>query len=142
MTSAVLTVLFLIKQRHTRLAESPDYRPGSLGNLAARLPVRRDARQGRLPDRRVRVPALHRRGHLRRDLGRGGMGPLLGLGPQGDLGVHRLGRLRVLPARPRDCRLEGQGRCVVNLLGFGAITFNFLVVNIVVSGLHSYAGLS
>ena len=26
-------------------------------------------------------------------------------------------------------------------LGFGAITFNFLVVNIVVSGLHSYAGL-
>jgi cytochrome c-type biogenesis protein CcsB len=38
MTSAVLTVLFLVKQRHTRLAGSPDYRPGSLGNLAARLP--------------------------------------------------------------------------------------------------------
>ncbi len=30
----------------------------------------------------------------------------------------------------------------INLLGFCAITFNFLVVNIVVSGLHSYAGLS
>jgi cytochrome c-type biogenesis protein CcsB len=30
----------------------------------------------------------------------------------------------------------------INLAGFGAITFNFLVVNIVVSGLHSYAGLS
>jgi len=30
----------------------------------------------------------------------------------------------------------------INLVGFGAITFNFLVVNIVVSGLHSYAGLS
>jgi cytochrome c-type biogenesis protein CcsB len=30
----------------------------------------------------------------------------------------------------------------VNLLGFSAIIFNFFVVNIVISGLHSYAGLS
>ena len=29
----------------------------------------------------------------------------------------------------------------INLLAFGAMTFNFFVVNIVVSGLHSYAGL-
>jgi len=38
--------------------------------------------------------------------------------------------------------VEGPRGRGVNLLGFGAITFNFLVVNIVVSGLHSYAGLS
>ena len=30
----------------------------------------------------------------------------------------------------------------INLLAFGAMTFNFFVVNIVVSGLHSYAGLN
>jgi cytochrome c-type biogenesis protein CcsB len=30
----------------------------------------------------------------------------------------------------------------LNLLGYGAMTFNFFVVNIVVTGLHSYAGLS
>jgi cytochrome c-type biogenesis protein CcsB len=30
----------------------------------------------------------------------------------------------------------------INLLGFGAITFNFFVVNIVISGLHSYAGIN
>ena len=30
----------------------------------------------------------------------------------------------------------------INLLGFSAMTFNFFVVNIVISGLHSYAGLS
>jgi cytochrome c-type biogenesis protein CcsB len=30
----------------------------------------------------------------------------------------------------------------INLLGFGAMTFNFFVVNIVIAGLHSYAGLS
>jgi cytochrome c-type biogenesis protein CcsB len=37
---------------------------------------------------------------------------------------------------------KGRAAAWVNLAGFGAITFNFLVVNIVVSGLHSYAGLS
>jgi cytochrome c-type biogenesis protein CcsB len=30
----------------------------------------------------------------------------------------------------------------INLLGFGAMTFNFFIVNIVISGLHSYAGLN
>ena len=47
-----------------------------------------------LPDPRVRVPDLDARHHLRRDLGRGGLGPLLGLGPEGDLVVHRLGGVR------------------------------------------------
>jgi ABC-type transport system involved in cytochrome c biogenesis permease subunit len=37
---------------------------------------------------------------------------------------------------------KGRAAAWINLLGFGAITFNFFVVNIVVSGLHSYAGLS
>ena len=37
---------------------------------------------------------------------------------------------------------KGRAAAWINLTGFGAITFNFLVVNIVVSGLHSYAGLS
>ena len=36
--------------------------------------------------------------------------PLLELGPQGGLGVHHLGRLRRLPARPLDRRLEGPQR--------------------------------
>ena len=36
-------------------------------------------------------------------------GSLLELGPQGGLGVHHLGRLRRLPARPRD-RRAGKGR--------------------------------
>lgn len=29
-----------------------------------------------------------------------------------------------------------------NLLGFFAMTFNFLIVNMVVSGLHCYSGLT
>jgi ABC-type transport system involved in cytochrome c biogenesis permease subunit len=37
---------------------------------------------------------------------------------------------------------KGRTAAWINLTGFGAITFNFFIVNIVVSGLHSYAGLS
>ena len=37
---------------------------------------------------------------------------------------------------------KGNRAAYINLLGFGAMTFNFFVVNIVTSGLHSYAGLT
>jgi cytochrome c-type biogenesis protein CcsB len=37
---------------------------------------------------------------------------------------------------------KGSRAAYINLLGFAAMTFNFFVVNIVISGLHSYAGLS
>jgi cytochrome c-type biogenesis protein CcsB len=37
---------------------------------------------------------------------------------------------------------KGSRAAYINLLGFGAMTFNFFVVNIVISGLHSYAGLN
>ena len=37
---------------------------------------------------------------------------------------------------------KGRNAAWINVAGFGAMTFNFFVVNIVVSGLHSYAGLN
>ena len=37
---------------------------------------------------------------------------------------------------------KGNRAGYINLLGFSAMTFNFFVVNIVISGLHSYAGLN
>jgi len=37
---------------------------------------------------------------------------------------------------------KGNRAAYINLLGFGAMIFNFFVVNIVISGLHSYAGLN
>jgi cytochrome c-type biogenesis protein CcsB len=37
---------------------------------------------------------------------------------------------------------KGNRAAYINLLGFAAMIFNFFVVNIVISGLHSYAGLS
>ena len=45
------------------------------------------------------------------DLGAPGLVVVLELGPQGGLGLHHLGRVRRLPARPRDGRLAwSQGR--------------------------------
>jgi cytochrome c-type biogenesis protein CcsB len=37
---------------------------------------------------------------------------------------------------------KGTKAAYINLLGFAALIFNFFVINIVVSGLHSYAGLN
>jgi cytochrome c-type biogenesis protein CcsB len=37
---------------------------------------------------------------------------------------------------------KGNKAAVINLIGFAAMIFNFFVINIVVSGLHSYAGLN
>ncbi len=37
---------------------------------------------------------------------------------------------------------KGRAAAWINLAGFAAITFNFFVVNIVISGLHSYAGIN
>jgi cytochrome c-type biogenesis protein CcsB len=37
---------------------------------------------------------------------------------------------------------KGRGAAWINLVGFGTLVFNFFVVNIVISGLHSYAGLN
>ena len=53
------------------------------------------------------------RRHLRRDLGRGGVGPLLGLGPEGDVVVHLLGGLRRLPARPGHPERQAHHRDLV-----------------------------
>lgn len=37
---------------------------------------------------------------------------------------------------------KGRPAAWINLLGFSSITFNFFVVNVVISGLHSYSGLT
>jgi cytochrome c-type biogenesis protein CcsB len=37
---------------------------------------------------------------------------------------------------------KGRSAAWINLFGFSAMTFNFFIVNIVISGLHSYAGLN
>jgi cytochrome c-type biogenesis protein CcsB len=37
---------------------------------------------------------------------------------------------------------KGRAAAWVNMAGFASIIFNFVIVNVVISGLHSYAGLN
>ena len=104
LVAGVASILFLLKM-------SPLGRPEAEGALAPRRAAvarRADAGPHRLSHNHFRVPGVRVRRHLRRDLGRGGVGPVLGLGPQGDGVVHRVGGLRGIPARALDGGLAGQ----------------------------------
>ena len=65
-----------------------------------------------------------------------------GWDPKETVRVHRLGHLRGLPARPRHGGLAHRAGRWVNVLGFAAMIFNLFFINIVVAGLHSYAGVN
>ena len=104
LVAGVASILFLLKM-------SPLGRPelrGRVGPHRGAAARRADAGPHRLSHNDFRVPCVRLRRHLRRDLGGGGVGPLLGLGPQGDGVVHRVGGLRGVPARALDGRLARQ----------------------------------
>jgi cytochrome c-type biogenesis protein CcsB len=143
MTSAVLTVLYLIKQRHDRLSAKPDYQAdGAVATLAARLPAATT-----LDKAAYRVVAfsfpLYTVGIICGAIwAEAAWGRYWGWDPKETwafiVWVIYAGYLHARATAGWKGRLAAW----VNLAGFGAIVFNFLVVNIVVSGLHSYAGLS
>ena len=102
---SVASALFLITDRHDRRLAA-----GS-GSWGSSRPARRTpavvavARPGGLPNDCGGLPAVVLRHRGWRDLGRGRMGALLGLGSQGNLGIHHPGYLRRVPARPLDGRM-------------------------------------
>ena len=144
MTSAVLTVLFLVKQRYDRRGRRAGLpTPGRSARSGARLPGRPTLDKAAYRIVAFRVPALHRRRSSAARSGPRRPGAATGAGTR-----RRPGRSSswVIYACYLHARAtagwKGRAAAWINLLGFGAITFNFLVVNIVISGLHSYAGLN
>ena len=111
----MLTILYLVKERRERSDPStvppimggdpsdledapPHFEAGGDEPAVSAEPARArapalgpDPRPPRVPDDRVRLPDLDLRHHHRGDLGRERMGPLLGMGPEGDLVVRRPG---------------------------------------------------
>ena len=108
--AAVLGIMYLVAERYRARVAAGKAQPGN--GLIDAHPVGGAARQADLPDGRLRVPGLDVRRHRRRHLGGPGVGPLLGLGPGRDLGVHHLGDLRGLPARPGHGRLARRPRAL------------------------------
>ena len=142
MTSAVLTVLFLVKSRYDRVSVKPGYRPGSVGNLAAKLPS-----AAALDKAAYRVVAFSFPLYTVAIIcgaiwAEAAWGRYWGWDPKETWAfIVWVIYACYLHARA-TAGWKGRAAAWINLAGFGAITFNFLVVNIVVSGLHSYAGLS
>jgi cytochrome c-type biogenesis protein CcsB len=142
MTSAVLTVLYLVKSRHDKLGGRADYKPGAIGTLAAKLPS-----AAVLDKAAYRVVAFSFPLYTVAIIcgaiwAEAAWGRYWGWDPKETWAfIVWVIYACYLHARA-TAGWKGRAAAWVNLAGFCAITFNFLIVNIVVSGLHSYAGLS
>jgi cytochrome c-type biogenesis protein CcsB len=142
MTSAVLTVLYLVKARHDKQITRPDYEPGALANLATRLPA-----AATLDKAAYRVVAFSFPLYTVAVIcgaiwAEAAWGRYWGWDPKETWAfIVWVVYACYLHARA-TAGWKGRAAAWINLTGFFAITFNFLIVNLVVSGLHSYAGLS
>jgi cytochrome c-type biogenesis protein CcsB len=142
MTSAVLTVLYLAKQRYDRVSTRPGYQAGSLAALTSRLPE-----AATLDKVAYRIVAfafpLYTVAIICGSIwAEAAWGRYWGWDPKETWAfIVWVIYACYLHARA-TAGWKGRIPAWINLAGFGAITFNFFVVNIVVSGLHSYAGLS
>jgi cytochrome c-type biogenesis protein CcsB len=142
MTSTVLTLLFLAKQRYDRISAQPGFKPGSLATLASRLP---DATT--LDKAAYRVVAFSFPLYTVAIIcgaiwAEAAWGRYWGWDPKETWAfIAWVIYAMYLHARA-TAGWKGSRAGYINLLGFAAMTFNFFVVNIVISGLHSYAGLN
>lgn len=142
MTSAVLTLLYLAKGRYDRISRRPGFRPGSFAQLAARLP---DA--STLDKAAYRVVAFSFPLYTVAIIcgaiwAEAAWGRYWGWDPKETWAfIVWVVYACYLHARA-TAGWKGRAAAWVNLTGFGAIIFNFIIVNVVISGLHSYAGLS
>ncbi len=142
MVSAVLSLLYLVKLRHDRRSLEPGYRPGSIGALAARLPD-----VASLDKAAYRIVAFSFPLYTVAIIcgaiwAEAAWGRYWGWDPKETWAfIVWVIYASYLHARA-TAGWKGRAAAWVNLAGFGAIIFNFVVVNMVISGLHSYAGLS
>jgi cytochrome c-type biogenesis protein CcsB len=142
MVSAVLTVLYLLKSRYDRVSVRPGYQPGSFGALAARLP---DVTA--LDKAAYRIVAFSFPLYTVAIIcgaiwAEAAWGRYWGWDPKETWAfIVWVVYACYLHARA-TAGWKGRAAAWVNLAGFAAIIFNFVIVNMVISGLHSYAGLS
>ena len=142
MTSAVLTVLFLVRSRYDKQVAAPGYKPTSVATLASRLPSAETLDKAAYRVVAFSFPLYTVAIICGAIWAEAAWGRYWGWDPKETWAfIVWVVYACYLHARA-TAGWKGRAAAWVNLLGFGAITFNFLIVNLVVSGLHSYAGLS
>lgn len=102
LVAGIASILFLLRTSRLGIPIPTAPRPGWCGASGRGNPG-----PHRLPHDDLRVSGLRVRGHLRGHLGRRGLGQVLGLGPQRDRVLRRVGDIRRLPARQVDRRMAG-----------------------------------
>jgi cytochrome c-type biogenesis protein CcsB len=138
MTSAVLTVLYLVKARHDRKPFASE----RLANLAVKLPAAESLDKAAYRVVAFSFPLYTVAIICGAIWAEAAWGRYWGWDPKETWAfIVWVVYACYLHARA-TAGWKGRAAAWVNLTGFGAITFNFLIVNMVVSGLHSYAGLS
>ena len=142
MTSAVLTMLYLIRRRYDGSARRRATSRARWARSAASCPR---------PRRSTRPPTGSSRSRSRSTRSaiicgaiwaEAAWGRYWGWDPKETWAFIAWVIYAATCTRGRPPGWKGRAAAWINLLGFGAMTFNFFVVNIVVSGLHSYAGLN
>jgi cytochrome c-type biogenesis protein CcsB len=142
MTSAVITVLFLIRQRYDVQSKEAGRRIKFPVSLGARLPA--PATLDKVAYRTVAFAfPIYTFGVIAGAIwAEAAWGRYWGWDPKETWAfIAWVVYAAYLHARA-TAGWKGRAAAWINLLGFGAMTFNFFVVNIVISGLHSYAGLN
>lgn len=142
MTSAVLTVLFLMKQRHERVADEPGRKISTAMTIAARLPAAAVLDKVAYRIVAFAFPLYTVAIVCGAIWAEAAWGRYWGWDPKETWAfIVWVVYACYLHARA-TAGWKGRSAAWINLLGFGAITFNFVIVNVVISGLHSYAGLN
>ncbi len=142
MTSAVITMLFLIRQRYDVQSKEPGRRIKFPVSLGARLPA--PATLDKVAYRTVAFAfPIYTFGVIAGAIwAEAAWGRYWGWDPKETWAfIAWVVYAAYLHARA-TAGWKGRAAAWINLAGFGAMTFNFFVVNIVISGLHSYAGLN
>jgi cytochrome c-type biogenesis protein CcsB len=141
MTSAVLTVCYLLKQRYDR-AQLAGRKPGRFAVYAAKLPAAATLDKAAYRIVAFSFPLYTVAVICGAIWAEAAWGRYWGWDPKETWAfIVWVVYACYLHARA-TAGWKGRAAAWINLAGFAAIIFNFVIVNVVISGLHSYAGLS
>ncbi|HEY2044215.1 MAG TPA: c-type cytochrome biogenesis protein CcsB [Jatrophihabitans sp.] len=139
MTSSALTILFLVRSRYERLGAASGRR---LSELGSRLPAAATLDKAAYRAAAFAFPIYTAGVIFGAIWAEAAWGRYWGWDPKETWAFIAWVLYAMYLHARATAGWKGNRAAFINLLGFGAMIFNFFVVNLVISGLHSYAGLN